>query len=403
MNNPRQRKNYYYFLIAGIVVIAVALIASLTFTGDEDSLAPNNEQRFEIVEEEFENSENLKLLPQRNLNKDTTQQPFLGFPVDSFNQIIKAKNSQEKFSIRFTSKFSGSISSILLPMKTNLGDEVKVGLQESIRGYPSGDWLGNSTAHSFPLVMPSTKVLETNFTQNIPIQSGKTYHIVIEPTLKNNDEPFWLRVYTDNWSINSLNHTDPDETWKDPSIGTLFFDGKNWEETGNWPIFVIKYSNGISDGQPYSLFAPWIIGEQRYVGQAVIPYSTYKVDKISFVVGTKGDPPDDLFYAIFDSENNNIADGLFVKQGEITRRPSWLSQNLFPSLTFEAGKLYRVVLYSPESTLKNGYFVYGHEYMLDKTLGYGSTTHHLTASFNGLKSWIEWYDADAAFKFINSN
>ena len=75
MNNPRQRKNYYYyFLIAGIVVIAAALIASLTFTGDEDSLAPNNEQRFEIVKEEFENSENLKLLPQRNLNKDTTQQ-----------------------------------------------------------------------------------------------------------------------------------------------------------------------------------------------------------------------------------------------------------------------------------------------------------------------------------------
>ena len=81
MNNPRQRKNYYYFLIVGIVVIAVALIASLTFTGDEDSLAPNNEQRFEIVEEDFENNENLKLLPQRNLNKDTTQQPFLGFPV----------------------------------------------------------------------------------------------------------------------------------------------------------------------------------------------------------------------------------------------------------------------------------------------------------------------------------
>ena len=74
MNNPRQRKNYYYFLIAGIVVIAAALIVSLTFTGDEDSSATNNEQRFEIVEEEFENSENLKLLPQRNLNKDTTQQ-----------------------------------------------------------------------------------------------------------------------------------------------------------------------------------------------------------------------------------------------------------------------------------------------------------------------------------------
>ena len=72
-------------------------------------------------------------------------------------------------------------------------------------------------------------------------------------------------------------------------------------------------------------------------------------------------------------------------------------------ITLESGKLYRVVLYSPNSTLEDGYFVYGHEFMLDKTLGFGSTIHHLTASFDGLKSWIEWYDADAVFKFINTN
>ena len=41
--------------------------------------------------------------------------------------------------------------------------------------------------------------------------------------------------------------------------------------------------------------------------------------------------------------------------------------------------------------------------MLDQTLGFGSTVHHLTASFDGLENWIEWYDADAAFKFINRN
>jgi len=288
-------------------------------------------------------------------------------------------------------------------MTTNMDDEIQVGLQESINGYPSGISLASGTAFPYQIIIPSTKVLEINFTKNVPIESGKTYHIVIEPTIKENDQTVLLRAYNDNWNINSLNHTDPDVTWIDPSINTLFYDGTAWSTTDNWPIFVIKYSNGISDGQPYSLFAPWIIGKERYVGQAVIPYSTYKVDKISFVVGTKGDPTDDLYYSIFDSENNNIADGLFVKQGEIDRRPLWMSQTLFPSITMEAGKLYRVVLYSPESTFKDGYHVYGHEYMLDKTLGYGSTTHHLTASFNGLKSWIEWYDADAAFKFINLN
>ncbi len=179
--------------------------------------------------------------------------------------------------------------------------------------------------------------------------------------------------------------------------------GKSWLETDNWPIYVIKYSNGLSDGQPYTLFAPWIIGEERYVGQAVIPYSSYTINEISFFVGTKGDPKDDLYYAIYDSKDMVMRDGLFAKKGEFQGPPKWQSASFWPSLTFESGELYRVVLYSPESTLKDGYHVYGHEFMLDKTLGYGSTIHHLTASFNGLESWIEWYDADAAFKFVNSN
>jgi len=50
-----------------------------------------------------------------------------------------------------------------------------------------------------------------------------------------------------------------------------------------------------------------------------------------------------------------------------------------------------------------GYYVYGHEFMLDKTLGFGSTIHHLTSTFIGPERWTEWYDADAAFKFINTN
>lgn len=403
MNTLKGIKNYKFFFLAGIVVFVSVVILSFTSGFNEYFPPPNNWQRFELIDPEFENSENLKMLPQKNLNIKTTQKHVFGFPIDSSLSILEATNSQQKFSIRFTAKFSGNLSNIFLPMETNIDDEIKVGLQESIGGYPSGIWLASNTAYPHTNNLPSTNVLAINFTQNVPIESGKIYHIVIEPIIKNNDHNVLLRVYNNNWHINPLNHTDPDETWKDPSINTLFFDGQSWFVTEKWPSFVIKYSNGVSDGQPYTLFAPWIIEKKRYVGQAVIPYSNYKIDEISFVVSSKGNPMDDLHYAIYDSKNKIIRDGIFAKKGDINAFQHWWSKTVWPPIILESGKLYRVVLYSPNSTQENGYFIYGHEYMLDKTLGFGSTIHHLTASFDGLESWIEWYDADAAFKFITTN
>jgi len=385
------------------IVLTVAIIISFNSNLNEYFSDSTNWERFELINPDFENSENLKMLPQKNLNKKTSQIPFLGFPVDSYMNILEATNSQEKFSVRFTSKFSGNVSNILLPLHAHIDGEIKVGLQESIGGYPSGIWLASNTTYPYPNFLPSTDVFAVNFTQNIPIESGKIYHIVIEPTTKKDDQPVGLRVYDNNWKINSLNHTDPDETWADPAINTLFFDGESWLVTDNWPSFVIKYSNGISDGQPYTLYAPWIIEKKRYIGQAVIPYSDYKVNEIAFVVGTKGNPIDDLYYSIFDSENNNIRDGIFAKKEEIKTHPDWWSKSIGAPITFESGKLYRVALYSPNSTLEDGYHIYGHEFMLDQTLGYGSTIHHLTASFDGSESWMEWYDADTSFKFINKN
>ncbi len=411
MGTSKQLQTKKIFLIAGAGLVAAAIIISIILISDESIPEPINEnpvesttqERFEIVEPDFENSENLKMLPQKNLNKDTASNHVLGFPVDGFIASLQASDSQEKFSIRFTSKFSGSISDVLLPMKKPDDEEVKVGIQESVNGHPSGVWLGSSIAYTDSKIIPSADVLRINFTQNIPIESGEIYHIVIEPTTAKDDGTTWLRVYNKNWSFNSLNHTNPDETWADPSINTLVFDGQSWKTTNYWPIYVINYSNGISDGQPYTLFAQWVIEEERYVGQAVIPYSNYNVDEISFVVAAKGNSSDDLYYAIYDSENNILRDGIFAKKGEMSAHPHWQSVSISSPIKFESGKLYRVVLYSPNSTLDDGYYVYGHEFMLDKTLGYGSTIHHLTASFNDLKSWIEWYDADAAFKFTGSN
>ena len=133
--------------MVGIAVFAVAIIVSFTFNLDENFSEPNNFQRFEIIEPEYENSENLKILHQKNLNKITTQKQFFGFTIDSSNSIIEATNSEQKFSIRFTSKFSSDVSSILFPMTINKEDKIKVDLQEDAYGFPSGLSLASAIHH----------------------------------------------------------------------------------------------------------------------------------------------------------------------------------------------------------------------------------------------------------------
>jgi len=194
MSTSKGIKNYKFLFLAGIVVFVSAIVISFTNL-EENFPEPDDLQRFELIEPEFENSENVKMLPKKNLNKKTTPEHIFGFPVNSTTSTIKATNSQEKFSVRFTSKFSGNVSSILLPMETNIDDRVKIGLQESIGGHPSGIWLASNIAYPYSNFSPSIKVLETNFTQNVPIESGKIYHIVIEPTIKQDDDIVTLRAY----------------------------------------------------------------------------------------------------------------------------------------------------------------------------------------------------------------
>jgi len=231
------------------------------------------------------------------------------------------------------------------------------------------------------------------------LRENEIYHIVIEIDEKTIERNFFLITYNDNWPFTPFNHKDPDNTWEDNAINTLFFDGTSWAIQDKWPIYVIEHFDGTSDGQPYSLMAPWIIRGSSMVGQVVKPFSSYLVDEFAFVVSLDGNPTDNLYYAIYDAENNILRNGTFATPDELTKKKSWQQVKLKSPLPLESGDLYRFILSSPNTDSKNPYKVYGHEFMLDQTLGYGSVKHHLTKSSNGIQ-WSKWYDADTAFKLI---
>ena len=423
-NDSKSVKIIILSIIAAIVIVAVLLLTvnleqAPTDTNSSETSQPEiidpdtniqNSSVYKIksTQEEYEsnleNSKNAKLMPEGPINKEVLSGHVFGFIPDNGLEmgmsVITLSNPDEKLSIRFTSKFSADLTKLHLYFDSQKNIKVRVGIQEDIDGFPSGQWVGNSNGYVEKILNSEKKRYDTfDFSEKISFRENEIYHIVIEIEENTIEGNFFLITYNDNWPFTPFNHKDPDNTWEDNAINTLFFDGTSWGVQDKWPIYVIEFFDGTSDGQPYSLMAPWIIRESGMIGQVVRPFSSYLVDEFAFVVSLDGNPTDSLYYAIYDAENNILRNGTFATPDELTKKKSWQQVKLKSPLPLESGDLYRFILSSPNTDLKNPYKVYGHEFMLDQTLGYGSVKHHLTKSSNGVQ-WSKWYDADTAFKLI---
>jgi len=277
--------------------------------------------------------------------------------------------------------------------------KVRVGLQEDSDGRPKGEWISEDGFGTSEIPNESS-FITLKLSRTIPLTKGKVYHIVIEATEIKLGDKILIRTYLANAFTQPLNDVDPDIIWRDPMMNTLFYDGEKWGEENKWPIFVVGYADGRYEGQPYSLEAPWVIYRSKYVGQTIIPASDYSIGKIAFVISVKGKPTDKLYYEIRDQDNKVLVKGLFATADQLTIRMTWIEVPLPSPVEFIAGKLYRIVLLSPETDLENPYNMYGHEFSYNSSIGYGGLQHQLTTSTSAGTSWIENKDADAVFKLI---
>jgi len=127
------------------------------------------------------------------------------------------------------------------------------------------------------------------------------------------------------------------------------------------------------------------------------------VGKIAFDVSLgSGNPQDKLYYQIRDASNLVLAEGVFVNRGQLTVSQTWIEITLARPVMLKAGKLYRIVLLSPQTDLDNAYYLFGHEFCYDPSIGYGSLQHQLTSTLSGGKAWGDNSDADAIFKVTTS-
>lgn len=331
----------------------------------------------------------------------------MGFPVDAglINgmDVQFIRNPNEKISIRFTAQQSGTVTKIVTDAFAYEGQPiVRAGIQEDNDGNPTGHWIRENAFGTIEL-SSGTGFKIIQFQASASLAKGQIYHIVFEAAENTVNGVAGVITYHSNNFARPLNLEDPDVVWSDILMDTLIYNGQSWQEQGKMPIFIIEYLEGASEGQPYSLSAPWVIWGSTYVGQMLIPASDYKVGKIAFDVSFKSDQPqDNLYYQIRDSSNNKLSEGLFAQTNQLTASQTWIETTLSTSITLKAGQIYRIFLLSPQTTLASAYHVYGHEFCYDPLIGYGSLQHQLTSSLDSGGSWGDNSDADAIFKLTTS-
>lgn len=399
------------------VVVAVAVFFSLAnIESTESDVTNSSSEKIESIDNSTE-SVTVTKSEKSKTTVSTTKEPefyeivgkdippgysFGNYHINNMDvgvSVTQIKNPDEKVSIRFTNQHSGVLSNVTLNFIPGVEREIKIGIQEDNgSGMPKGAWL-NDDSFKINFTAPGNRVDTFVFDSEINLEEGRVYHIVLEPhTTTDSSKVMSIINFHSNIEGRPLNQEDPDIYSSDPYFNSLFFDGNEWIVEDKWPIFLIRFSDGTKDGQPYTLNAPWTVRGKIAVGQTVIPASDYLVSKFGFLVGKKGDPPEPLFYGIRDSENKVLASGKFVDPDQLGRGTNWVELTLKEPIPFEAGKLYRIYVTSPIPREDNNYLFYGHEFSYDSELGYGGNRHKLTISHNDGETWSAWYDADAVFK-----
>ena len=342
------------------------------------------------------------------VNKQIPSGYTMGLPIDAglINGMTVAfiQNPSDKVSIRFTAKLGGTVSKLVIYAFAFEGQPtVRIGLQEDVDGTPKGEWM-NSNAFGCIQMSNSSGFKTVELQTNVAITKGQVYHIVVEPTESSNGTTA-VETYQANGAGQPFNPDDPDIVWNDARMNTLSYAGQGWQEQNKWPIFVIGYSDGRLEGQPYSLIAQWVVWGSTYVGQTIIPASDYKIGKIAFDVSLNSGgsiPQDKLYYQIRDSSNAILAQGVFAESGQLAASQTWIETSLVAPITLKAGQLYRIILLSPQTTLDKAYYLFGHEFSYDPTIGYGGLQHQLTSSLDGAVSWGDNPDADAVFRLTTT-
>jgi len=261
-----------------------------------------------------------------------------------------------KRSFRFTAQNSKEVSSIFISTYNLKGTSptYEVGIWDDSGGEPN-TLLASSTTQ-----LPDDDWLEVSI-PNIGITKGDVYHVVIA---------YFSGTIDDN-NYATLRYVGPGHTTipydcdsSDTQQKVLYYsDGtSSWNEYSNAsPCFVLKFSDGSSEGFPYDRTSSIGINGSYWKGQFHTTETGFGTEISTFGAyikkSTASNPADDLYYEIRDDEENILRNGTLVTATTVTENYAWYDATLSSNLILKANTTYRFVVNSPNSDSTDYYII----------------------------------------------
>lgn len=329
------------------------------------------------------------------------------------NSNFSLNVSTYKYSIRFTAKYSQTISNIhLCVYKGAAGANppaYDIGICDNSSGDPSATYRESGNAKgTLDLAAGDAygwKSIALGATTDLV--AGTIYHIVVTPVgaPSGND---YIGIYgiIPPMGISSFDETEDNNLAQLQSINS----GTTWTDRTAQPMFIVQGAN--SEGCTYyTLNNGQQIYANRYFGEKITVTGSSKIVKgVSFRVraNSVAPPPNDHLYVTL----QNVTDGVdvetikLVDKNDITSTFEWYWADFSAPVTLAIGKVYRVYLKSPNSINTRYYLPYRVEgynptYAAADNLTYDGTNSLYTENTGA--GWVENVNRyDMLFRFSSA-
>lgn len=309
--------------------------------------------------------------------------------------LMTLTNTDKKTSIRFVAQNSKTVNAVRVYLEQERGTSpvYRYGLQGDVATVPSGVWLG-ATGKGYGDYQATTIGWQTiPLQESVNLVAGATYHLLVQyqsGTIGQNDCIELLRSSPNNF----LNPYD-----NNPNLNSnVLFSGNGgsiWSIGSYQPIFVLDFSDGTNEGNPYHDLAVNSVWGTNYYGEQFMVSGTNKIiSSIEFLVSKNSNTMNDNLYVnLFNiSDNILMASSTIAVPANITLNAyEWQTYSLPAPIILQSGKEYRVFVFSPLSLVTRSYLVrsiFNDNTSVYNNINYDGANSFFVSSGNSGAGWV---------------
>lgn len=289
---------------------------------------------------------------------------------------------EKRVSIRFVAQASKTISGIMTYLYQKGVDIVwRFRLETDNNGEPSGQlaWDGAWQTRG----ITSSKWWTVDLISQGTLTAGEVYHLVISYEnllgwgVPSSDNYINIRSL---WPLNSkwINGAETNE-----NRGVLIYDGSNWVEYQREPVYVLQFTDGTYEGNPYYTVRSSIddvgVYENNVKGEQFTQPVTREISAVELYVRRRGNPADNLYVVLWGAAEGVMSEASIGNATTISDSWGWVSTAFEEPLVLIAGRIYILYLKSPGSSRENRYDV--------NLLGTYTTSPYPSLTYDGTNSF----------------